>query len=263
MIPIKSVEQVEKMRQACSVAAEILEGMCEAAKPGMTTYDLDLIGRDLIAKHGATSACFNYQVGDKKYPAYTCISVNEEVVHGVGTLNRVLKEGDIVSLDVCVDYNGFIGDNACTIILGTATEDARKLVRVTEEALKKGIQKAISGNRVGDISHAIQQYVESNGFSVLREFVGHGVGENMHEEPQIPNYGKKNTGPKLKPGMTLAIEPMVNFGKPAVRYAADGLTVVTSDKLPSAHAEHTVLITKDEPEILTFSKKREKMLEQF
>jgi methionyl aminopeptidase len=212
---------------------------------------LDQAARDLIAQHGARSACYGYRIGSKRYPAYSCISVNDEVVHGIGTLRRILREGDIVSLDVVIEYNGYIGDNAYTVKIGNIAPRVNDLLRVTEEALAIGIREAVVGNRIGDISNAVQTFVESNGFSVVREMVGHGVGVSMHEEPQIPNFGRRNTGEKIKAGMTLAIEPMVNLGGHKTKTLADGWTIVTADGSPSAHFEHTVLTTENGPEVLT------------
>jgi methionyl aminopeptidase len=189
-------------------------------------------------------------LGYRKYPGHVCISVNDQVVHGLPNDRRV-QFGDIISLDVGVIYNGFIGDTAKTVAVGGCDVLAQKLMDVTERALYEGIAQAVPGNRVVDISRAIQKYVESNGFSVVREFVGHGVGRSMHEEPQVPNFVDGKTSPKLRPGMTIAIEPMVNAGKATVEVLNDGWTVVTKDGLPSAHFEHTVLITENEPEILT------------
>jgi methionyl aminopeptidase len=255
MIPIKTDQEVEKMRAACAVAATVLHKLKSFVQPGVNTYDLDQEARRLITELGGKSACHNYRVGRNSFPSYSCLSVNEEVVHGIGTLRRVLVEGDIIALDVVVSYEGFIGDNAATVGVGSLCPEVNRLLEVTEEALYQGISRAKSGGRVGDISSTIQSYVESRGFSVVREFVGHGVGVSMHEEPQIPNFGKKGTGARLKPGMTLAIEPMVNVGKPGVAILGDGWTVVTVDGKPSAHFEHTVLITTAEPEILTRPKK--------
>ncbi len=255
MIPIKNTYEIERMRDACSIAATVLDRMCEYVKVGQPTYDLDQYGKELIEEMGAVSACFNYKVGSKTYPSYTCLSVNEEVVHGIGTLKRVLKEGDIIAIDVSVVYNDFIGDNARTVVLGAASDEILSLVKTTEEALFKGIEQAIPQNRVGDISAMVQDYVESRGFNVVRDFVGHGVGRSMHEEPQIPNFGRRNAGPKLKAGMTLAIEPMVNFGGYEVEFAEDGWTALTCDRKPSAHFEHTVLVSESGPEILTIPKK--------
>jgi methionyl aminopeptidase len=251
MIPIKNSEAIGRMREACAVAATVLARLKEQVRPGITTYDLDQIGRDLIASFGARSACHGYQLHSRRYPAYTCLSVNEEVVHGIGSLRRILRDGDIISLDVVVEYNGYIGDNARTVPVGAIAPRTAELLKVTEEALRLGIAQATVGNRIGDISHAVQTYVESHGFGVVREMVGHGVGRAMHEEPQIPNFGRRNSGEKIKAGMTLAIEPMVNLGTYAVRTLSDGWTVVTTDGSPSAHFEHTVLTTDAGPEILT------------
>lgn len=253
MIPIKNSEAIKRMRDACAIAATVLARLKEQVRPGITTYDLDQIGRDLIASFGARSACHGYQLHSRRYPAYTCLSVNEEVVHGIGSLKRLLREGDVISLDVVVEYNGYIGDNATTVPVGTIAPRTAELLRVTEEALAVGIKQAQVGNRIGDISQAVQTFVESHGFSVVREMVGHGVGREMHEEPQIPNFldrPRKRTE-EIKPGMTFAIEPMVNLGAYQVRTLADGWTVVTRDGQPSAHFEHTVLTTDSGPEILT------------
>ncbi len=251
MIPIKNPEAIGRMREACSVAATVLARLKEQVRPGITTHDLDQIGRDLIASYGARSACHGYQLHSRRYPAYTCLSVNEEVVHGIGSLKRILRDGDIISLDVVVEYNGYIGDNATTIPVGTIAPRTAELLKVTEAALYLGIKQAAVGNRIGDISHAVQTFVEAHGFGIVREMVGHGVGRAMHEEPQIPNFGRRNSGEKIRSGMTLAIEPMVNLGGYQVRTLSDGWTVVATDGQPSAHFEHTVLTTDSGPEILT------------
>lgn len=255
MIPIKTADEIEKMREVCRIAAEVLSALEEAVAPGVNTYDLDQIARREIERRGARSACHNYRIGTLRFPSYSCLSVNEEVVHGIGSLKRVIQEGDVVALDVVVGYGGFIGDNARTLRVGRVPSEVDRLIAVTEEALWAGIAAARSGNRVGDISHTIQKYVESRKLSIVREFVGHGVGTDMHEEPQIPNFGRRGTGAKLRPGMVLAIEPMVNLGRPEVKVRSDGWTVVTADGRPSAHFEHTVLVTDGEPEILTLLKK--------
>jgi len=241
------------MREACAVAAMVLNELKKHVQPGISTYDLDQAARELIAKLGGRSACYGYQIGNRRYPAYSCLSVNEEVVHGIGSIKRILREGDIVSLDIVVQYNGYIGDNAYTVKIGQVPPRVDELLRVTEEALAIGIRHATVGNRIGDISEAIQKYVESHGFGVVREMVGHGVGTSMHEEPQIPNFldRKKSKTELIRPGMTLAIEPMVNLGGYRTRTLSDGWTVVTSDGTPSAHFEHTVLTTDQGPEILT------------
>jgi methionyl aminopeptidase len=212
---------------------------------------LEEAGRDWIARLGARSACFGYQHGSRRYPAHTCISVNEEVVHGIPSLRRILREGDIVSLDIVVWHDGYVGDNATTLPVGPISPALEKLLRVSREALDLGIRQAQVGNRIGDISHAIQTHCESHGFSVVRDMVGHGVGTAMHEPPEIANFGRRGTGEKIKPGMTLAIEPMVNLGGFKTKTLGDGWTHVTSDGQPSAHFEHTVLTTDSGPEILT------------
>ena len=249
------------MRPAGKVAGTVLEEVAAFIKPGVTTREIDEFAGARIKAHGAKSAFLGY----RKYPCQICISVNEEVVHGMAGRRRV-EFGDIVSLDVGVVLNGFIGDTAKTVAVGGCGVAAQRLMDVTQQALHEGIAQAVVGNRVVDISRAIQRYVEGNGYSVVREFVGHGVGRSVHEEPQIPNFdeGKKSlrnpgrqhgsgkkSSPKLKPGMTLAIEPMVNSGSANVKILKDGWTVVTQDGSLSAHFEHTVLVTEGEPEILT------------
>jgi methionyl aminopeptidase len=250
-IPIKNKDGIAKMREACAVAATVLEQLKPLVRPGVTTQDLEEAGRDWIARLGARSACFGYTHGSKRYPAHTCISVNDEVVHGIPSFRRILRDGDIVSLDVVVWHEGYIGDNAFTVSVGPVSAANEKLLRVSREALGLGIKQAQVGNRIGDISAAIQQFVEANGFSVVRDMVGHGVGVSMHEPPEIPNFGKRGTGDRIKPGMTLAIEPMVNAGGYKTKTLSDGWTIVTADGSPSAHFEHTVLTTERGPEILT------------
>src|SRR4051812_10620196 len=247
MIILKSERDLEAMRPACVVAQKVLNEVAEFIQPGMTTRQIDQFGAARIKHHGAKSAFLGY----RKYPCYICISVNEQIVHGLAGERRV-EFGDIVSLDVGVVYNGFIGDTARTVPVGGCSVEAQRLMDVTERALHEGIAQAIPGKRVADISRAIQKYVEHNGFSVVREFVGHGVGRTVHEEPQVPNFVDGKSSPKLRPGMTIAIEPMVNAGLPAVKILKDGWTVVTQDGSLSAHFEHTVLITESEPEILTW-----------
>jgi len=235
------------MRPACVVAGKVLEEIAAFIKPGLTTKQVDEFAAAQIKAHGAKSAFLGY----RKYPCHTCLSVNEEVVHGLST-ERELRFGDIVSVDVGVSYNGFIGDNARTVAVGGCGVLAQRLLDVTEQSLYLGIAAALPGNRVTDISRAVQDYVEGNGFSVVREFVGHGVGRTMHEEPQVPNFVDRKMDDKLRAGMTIAIEPMVNAGRPEVKILKDGWTVVTQDGSLSAHFEHTVLITDGEPEILTW-----------
>ena len=251
MIPIKDNIGIGKMREACAIAATVLETLKPLVRPGVTTQDLEEAGRDMIARLGARSACYGYQHGSRRYPAHTCISVNEEVVHGIPSLRRVLREGEIASLDIVVWFEGYVGDNAYTVPVGPISPAIEKLLRVSREALDLGIRQAQIGNRIGDISYAIQSHCEDNGFSLVREMVGHGVGTSMHEPPEIPNFGRRGTGEKIKPGMTLAIEPMVNLGGYKTKTLADGWTHVTTDGQPSAHFEHTVLTTDHGPEILT------------
>lgn len=250
-IPIKDKVAIAKMREAGAIAATVLENIKPLVRPGITTQDLEEAGREWIARLGARSADYGYELAGRRYPAHTCISVNDEVVHGIPSFRRVLRDGDIVSLDITIVYNGYIGDNAVTVPVGTITPQLEKLIRVTREALDLGIRQATVGNRIGDISAAVQMFVEGHGFSVVREMVGHGVGTRMHEPPEIPNFGKRGTGKEIKPGMTLAIEPMVNIGTYKVKTLTDGWTVVTADGAPSAHFEHTVLTTERGPEILT------------
>lgn len=234
------------MRPACHVASKVLAEVAAFIQPGLTTRDVDEFAASRIKQHGAKSAFLGY----RKYPCHICISVNEQVVHGLAG-ERKLKMGDIVSLDVGVVHGGFIGDTARTVAVGGCSPSAQNLMDVTEAALYEGIARAVAGNRVVDISRAIQNYVESHGLSIVREFVGHGVGRSMHEEPQVPNFVDGKSSPKLRPGMTLAIEPMVNSGGCEIEILKDGWTVVTKDAQLSAHFEHTVLITESEPEILT------------
>lgn len=250
MIIRKSERDLEAMRPACTIAGTVLNEVAAFIRPGVTTAQVDNFAAERIKHYGARSAFLGY----RDYPCQICISVNEQVVHGLAG-NRALRMGDIVSLDVGVIYNGFIGDTAKTVPVGGCGVLAQKLMDVTERALHEGIAQAVSGNRITDISRAIQTYVEGNGFSVVREFVGHGVGREMHEPPQIPNFVDPKSNEKLRPGMTLAIEPMVNAGGPAVRKLNDGWTIITDDGSLSAHFEHTVLVTEGEPEIMTCPEK--------
>jgi len=247
MIIVKTERDLEAMRPACMVAGSVLEEVAAWIRPGVTTKEVDLFAASRIKHYGAKSAFLGY----RKYPCQICISVNAQVVHGLAGSRR-LEFGDIVSLDIGVVYNGFIGDTARTVAVGGCGVAAQKLMDVTEKSLYEGIAQAVPGKRVVDISRAIQNYVEGNGFSIVREFVGHGVGRTMHEEPQIPNFVDGKSSPKLRPGMTLAIEPMVNAGAATVKILNDGWTVVTQDGSLSAHFEHTVLVTETEPEILTW-----------
>jgi methionyl aminopeptidase len=246
MIILKNDRDLEAMRPACAVASKVLEEVAAFVQPGLTTRLVDEFAASRMKHYGAKSAFLGY----RKYPCHACISINDQVVHGLAG-PRQLAFGDIVSLDIGVIYDGFIGDTAKTVAVGGCSVLAQKLMDVTEKALNEGIAQALPGNRVVDISRAVQKYVEANGFSVVREFVGHGVGRSMHEEPQIPNFVDGKPSPKLRPGMTIAIEPMVNAGSPNVKILNDGWTVVAQDGSLSAHFEHTVLVTGAEPEILT------------
>jgi methionyl aminopeptidase len=235
------------MRAAGRLVGEVLSVLTPKVAPGVTTAELDEIAETLIADAGATPAFKGYH----GYPATICASINEEVIHGIPSGKRVLQEGDILSIDVGASLDGYFGDSAITLPVGQVSEGAATLLRVTEEALYKAIECARPGGRVSDISHAVQRHVEAYGFSIVREFVGHGIGQRMHEEPQVPNYGEAGRGPRLAEGMVLAIEPMVNAGKPAVKVLSDGWTAVTRDKSLSAHFEHTVAITASGAWILT------------
>jgi methionyl aminopeptidase len=254
MIPIKSAREVEKMRQACRTASEILDRVSDLVRPGISTKEIDEAAAVFMQEARVKSAFLGYRLGHRVFPGNICISLNDEVVHGIASQRRV-QYGDIVKLDIGVIEDGWVGDTAATVAVGMVDERVDLLMRVTENALERAIRIAHEGNRLGDICAEIEDEARRNRFSVVREFVGHGVGRKLHEEPQIPNYGKRGSGPRLKAGMTLAIEPMVNLGTAAVRLLDDGWTVVTADGLPSAHFEHTVLITKDEPEILTWRAK--------
>lgn len=254
MKPVRTVEAIQAIREACQVAASVLADMVDAVEVGVNTYDLDQLGRKLIAEHGAESACFNYRHQSNVFPAYTCISVNEEIVHGIGRLQRVIAPGDLVSLDVVVRYRGMIGDNATTVGVAPVSKANQALLDTTRQSLDHAISHARAGNRVGDISNAVERFIKPHKYGIVRDFVGHGVGSGMHEPPQIPNFGPRGRGALLKPGMALAIEPMINLGRPEIEMLDDGWTAVTRDRLPSAHFEHTVLVTESDPEILTLLK---------
>ncbi len=250
-VPIKSRHEIELIRESSKIVAEVLALVGSRIKPGVHTKELDEIAERYIRSRGGTPAFKGYGHDRKNlFPASLCISIDEEVVHGIPN-GRPLEEGQIVSIDVGVRKNGYFGDSARTFAVGRVSEEKQRLMRVTEESLYKGIEQAVAGNHVHDISFAVQKYVESSGFSVVRDLVGHGVGRSLHEDPAIPNYGDPGTGVKLKEGMVLAIEPMVNAGTYKVNFGDDGWTVRTADGKPSAHFEHTIVIQKGEPEILT------------
>ncbi len=247
MIILKSPRELEILRDANKIVAESHNFLAEQIVDGITTADIDRLGEEYILKLGAIPSFKGYQ----GYPASICISVNEEVVHGIPSKKKVIKEGDLVSLDIGAYYEGFHGDAARSYGVGQISEEASRLLKAAEGAFFAGIKKALVGNRLSDISYEIQQYAESHGFSVVRDYVGHGIGREMHESPQIPNFGPPNRGPRLKAGMTLAIEPMLNAGTFHVKTLADGWTVVTADGKLSAHYENTIAITEDGPEILS------------
>ena len=254
MVTIKSKKEIELMREACKVVALTHQAIEKAIKPGMTTAELDKIAENTMKKYGAISAEKGYNPGIKgvpPYPAATCISINDEVIHGIPSNKRIIQDGDIVSVDLVALKNGFNGDAARTYLVGNVSKDAKRLVEVTKQAFFEGIKYAKKGNRIGDVSHAIGEYVKSQGYSVVREFEGHGIGRNMHEAPEIPNFGKAGRGIRLEPGMTLAIEPMVIQGKPNILELDDGWTIITEDGSLAAHYENTILITENEPEVLT------------
>jgi methionyl aminopeptidase len=247
VIVLRSAAELEKMRAAGRLVGDVLTAMSAMVAPGVTTADLDALAEKLILDAGATPAFKGYH----GYPATICASVNDEVIHGIPSRDRVLREGDIVSIDVGAALDGYFGDSALTLPVGRVSEQAATLLRATEESLYKAIDAVKPGGRVSDIGHAVEKHVQGFGFSVVREFVGHGIGRRMHEEPQVPNYGEPGRGPRLSEGMVLAIEPMVNAGRPGVKVLADGWTAVTRDRSLSAHFEHTVAVTADGSWILT------------
>ena len=247
MIVLRTAKEIDMMRKACQISAEALQLAGESVKPGITTYEIDQIAYRYIKKQGAEPNFLNYN----GFPATACISINDEVIHGIPSRKRVLKEGDIVSIDLGAKVNGYNGDNAATFACGVISNEAKRLCDTTRESLYLGIEQAVAGNRIGDIAFAIQSYCEERGFSVVREYTGHGVGTHLHEDPSVPNYGTAGRGQRLLPGMTIAIEPMINMGSKAVKCLPDGWTVKTLDGKLSAHFEHTIAITKGEPIILT------------
>ncbi|MEY2481856.1 MAG: methionyl aminopeptidase [Verrucomicrobiota bacterium] len=251
MIPIKSAKEIDKMRHACRTASEILDKVSELVRPGISTKEVDQAAADFMHEAGVLSAFLGYRIGHRVFPGNICISLNDEIVHGIGSQRRI-QYGDIVKLDIGVIQEGWVGDTASTVAVGMIDERTERLMRVTQVALRRAIETASEGVRLGDVCATIEDVAVADGFNVVREFVGHGVGRKLHEEPQVPNYGKRGSGPRLKAGMTLAIEPMINSGTASVKLLNDGWTVSTADGMPSSHFEHTVLITKAEPEILTW-----------
>lgn len=247
MILLKTGRELQIMKEACRISAGALQAAGKAVEPGVTTDELDRLAEEYILSQGGEPNFKNYE----GYPATACISINNEVIHGIPSHTRKLRAGDIVSIDLGAKFDGYHGDNAATFACGDISEEAKRLMDTTRESLYEGIRAACAGGRIGDIGHAVQQYVEARGYSVVRQFVGHGVGLNLHEAPEVPNFGTPGRGIRLMPGMTLAIEPMVNAGAPGVRVLPDGWTVLTRDGSLSAHFEHTVAITADGPKIMT------------
>ncbi len=254
MVYIKSKKEIELMQESCKIAFLTQKAIEQAIKPGIATYELDQIAEKTMKKYGAIPAQKGYPSGEKNvpdFPASICSSVNDVVIHGIPSKREILKDGDIVSIDLVAYKNGFNGDCARTYCVGNVDSKTKKLVEITQQAFFEGIKYAKKGNRIGDISHAIGEFVEKNGFSVVKEFQGHGIGRQMHEDPGIPNYGKAGKGVRLEPGMTLAIEPMVIEGKPNILVLEDGWGIITEDGSKSSHYENTILITEKEPKILT------------
>ena len=247
MIVLKSAREIDIMRKACQISAEALRLAGEAVKEGVSTYEIDQIAYNYIKKQGAEPNFLHYN----GYPATACISINDEIIHGIPSKNRILHRGDIVSIDLGARIDGYNGDNAATFAVGEISDEAKRLCQTTEESLYKGIEKALAGGRLGDIGYAVQSYCEDRGFSVVREYTGHGVGTHLHEDPSVPNYGTPGRGVRLLPGMTIAIEPMITLGSAAIKVMPDGWTVKTRDGSIAAHYEHTVAITSSGPVILT------------
>lgn len=247
MIVLKTSRELSLMKEACVISARALKLAGEAVQPGVSTYEIDKIAYDYIVSQGAKPNFLNYN----GFPATACISINNQVIHGIPSKSRVIQEGDIVSIDLGAELGGYNGDNAATFAAGKVSPEAKRLMDVTQECLYKGIEAARAGGRIGDIGHAVQSLAEAHGYSVVRQYVGHGVGASLHEAPEVPNFGTPGRGVRLLPGMTLAIEPMINVGAPGVKVQPDGWTVLTADGSLSAHFEHTVAITPDGPVIMT------------
>ena len=249
MIVLKTTRELSLMKEACVISARALKAAGDAVEPGVTTEEINRIAHNFIVKHGAVPTFLGYN----GYPAASCISINDEVIHGIPSKKRVIKAGDIVSIDVGATFNGYVGDNAATFAAGDISPEAQRLCDTTRESLYEGIKAAVAGGRIGDIGSTIQRYCEARGFSVVREYTGHGVGHVMHEDPSVPNFGTPGRGVRLLPGMTIAIEPMINMGGAGIRQLPDGWTVKTKDGSLSAHFEHTVAITSNGPVILTIA----------
>ncbi|MGN0526180.1 MAG: type I methionyl aminopeptidase [Acutalibacteraceae bacterium] len=247
MVVLKSEKEIKQMLEACRISAEALKIAGQAVEPGVSTWEIDRIAKKYIESKGAKPTFLGYN----GFPATACISINDEVIHGIPDKKRIVKAGDIVSIDLGAFINGFTGDNAATFACGDISAEAKRLIETTEESLYVGIKKAVSGGRLGDVGSAIQNYCEERGYSVVREYTGHGVGANLHEDPAVPNYGTQGRGVRLVPGMTIAIEPMINEGKASCKTLSNGWTVKTTDGKLSAHFEHTVAITSNGPLIMT------------
>ena len=247
MVVLKTARELQLMQHACKISAQALELAGKAVKPGVSTYDIDALIHDFIVGAGAKPSFLGYG----GFPASSCISINDEIIHGIPNRKRIIQNGDIVSIDVGAFIDGFHGDNAYTFAAGDISDEAKKLLEATEQSLYEAIKVAVAGNRIGDIGNAVSNYVEGRGFSVVREYVGHGVGRDLHEDPEVPNFGRAGHGVRLVPGMTIAIEPMINAGGSQVKRLADKWTVVTADHSLSAHFEHTIAITADGPVIMT------------
>lgn len=247
MITIRTPEEVEKIAQASKLTADTLSLLGKTVKPGISTLELDRIAEEYIRAHGGIPSCKGYE----GYPASLCTSVNDMVVHGIPSAKKILRKGDIISIDLVVELNGYMGDSCITIPVGHTNKKNLQLIEVTEQALFAGIKQAVPGNHVGDIGYAVEKTVKPYGYGVLREYVGHGIGTDMHEDPEIPNYGTPGHGPRLEEGMVICIEPMITMGSAEILTLRDGWGVVTADGKPAAHIEHTVVVTKDGPRILT------------
>lgn len=252
-ITYKTQDEVELIRQSSLLVGKTLGELKKMIEPGVSTLQLDRMAEEFIRDHGGVPAFKDYEAsfGDTPFPFSLCTSVNEEVVHGMPSRDRILADGDIISIDCGVYMNGYYGDSAYTFAVGEISSKKKRLMDVTKSALYRGIEKAVAGNRMGEISNAIQKYAEAYGFTIVREMVGHGLGQHLHEPPEVPNYGRRRSGERLKEGMVLAIEPMINLGRRHIKVASDGWTVYATDRKASAHYEHTVLIRKGKPEILT------------
>ncbi|MBN1892426.1 MAG: type I methionyl aminopeptidase [Clostridiales bacterium] len=255
MVRLKTQTEIKKMQAAGRIVALALNAVEKAVKPGVTTWELDRIAEELIRKHGAVPSFLNY--GSPPFPASVCASVNDEVVHGIPSKSRVLNEGDIVSIDVGAYLDGFHGDAARTFAVGEISEENKRLIRITEECFWKGLEKAKPGNRIGDVSAAIQKHAESHGLGVVRQLVGHGIGEHLHEDPDVPNFGSEGHGPRISEGLVIAVEPMINAGGAAIRMLPDHWTIATADGKNSGHYENTFAITENGPVITTLIEERQ------